>query len=149
MTALWLAIRLGAGRLLGWLGAAVGWIMADARRWLAALAVIAALVAVWQYRRAEHWQAATKAERAARAEDNRICRATADRLQAAIAADNAEDAARAQSYRNARQADAVARREAAEAYRATQGAIDGLRATVGQNQAGECATPDEVREALR
>ncbi len=149
MTALWLAIRLGAGRLLGWAAAVAGWLMADARRWLAALLAIAALVAVLQYRRAERWQDATHAERAARANDNRICRATADRLQAAITADNAEDAARAQAYQNARQADAVARARAVEAYRATQARIDALRASVGQNQAGGCATPDDVRGALR
>ncbi len=95
-------------------------------------------------READSYEAQWLAEQKAHA----VTIASVDRLTDAVDADNAEDEARAAVYQNARVDAARAQERLAGAYRGTQATIDALRAAVGQNQAGGCATPDDVQEAL-
>lgn len=94
--------RLFAGRAVKRIGGALGWLLADARRWLTALVIIAALAGWWQFRRAQAWESAFVAERAARAEDNRRWRAAADLARArAIANRDAVEAQWRDQYQEA------------------------------------------------
>ena len=114
--------------------------------WLAPLAAAAIMFALWRgaEREADAYEARWKAEQQAHA----VTRASVATLQAAINADNAEDAARGAALLQAQRDAATARQQAERAYAPTRRAIDALRASVGQNGA-DCDVPDEVREALR
>ena len=124
-------------------------LLAIAKRfwWLGPCLACGVLFALWRgaEREADSYEAQWLAEQKAHA----VTIASVDRLTDAVDADNAEDEARAAVYQNARIDAARAQERLAGAYRGTQATIDALRAAVGQNQAGDCATPVDVREALR
>lgn len=105
----------------------------------------------YQTMRANSWETSSvrwQGKFTTEAANHRITRASVTTLQAAIDADNAEDAAAAQSYQDARVRAAQAQGQADTAFATTRAAIGALRASVGRNGEG-CAVPVEVRSALR
>lgn len=126
--------------------------LAEAWRWLTenpwrwSLVIIAALALLWWRAdgRADKLAAALKDERAAHA----ITRASVAGLKLAVANQNADVERRAQEYQGARQQGAQAQERAARDFAPTQRRIDAVRAAVGSSE-GFCATPDDVKEALR
>lgn len=114
--------------------------------WVAPIIACGILFALWRgaEREADSYEARWKAEQLAHA----VTRASVERLQAAVNADNVEDEARGEAYRQAATDAARAQSRNADAYRETARRIDALRAAIGQGRA-DCATPDDVREALQ
>ena len=126
-----------------------GWLFASTPRWMAAGWALSLLVGYVLLGRSHD---ATRAAQAATVACNvarSIERDSIMRLRAAVTADNFEDAARADAYQSALAEAARERARLADAYRPTRTRVDALRVAVGQNEAGTCLTPDDVREALR
>ena len=97
MPALWLFMRLAGKRVLGAISGPLGWLAADARRWLALLLLCACAGLWWQNTRISHWRTMAGVERAAHlatisgyqaaaAEAQRRAIANRDRVEAAWAA---------------------------------------------------------------
>ena len=151
------AVMIGLGlKLLGigrWIGGAVSgvmrWLFASTPRWMAAGWALTILGAWLVIARAHDATRAAQADAVACNVARSIERASIVRLRAAVTADNFEDAARADAYQSALAEGARERARLADAYRPTRTRVDALRAAVGQNEAGTCLTPDDVREALR
>lgn len=104
----------------------------------------------FQMLRAARWETSSvrfEGELKLERQDHAVTRASNTTLRAAIAADNAEDEARAASLAQARQDAAVSRERLSTQYRSTQARIDALTRRVGQN-AGDCTVPEEVTDAL-
>lgn len=114
--------------------------------WLGPIIACGVLFALWRgaEREADSYEARWKAEQLAHA----VTRGSVERLQAAINADNAEDEARGEAYRQAATDAARAQSRNADVYRDTARRIDALRAAIGQHD-GTCTVPADVREALQ
>lgn len=123
-------------------------LLAIAKRfwWLGPVIACGVLFALWRgaEREADANEARWNAEQLAHA----VTRGSVDRLQAAVAADNAEDEARAAAYRVSLARVATARRDAERAFASAQARIDALRAAAGNSGPSGCATPGDVAGAL-